>query len=57
MDVMKKFITALSLTLLIATASAQTSTQINDFKSANSTDKKRPIIIILCMPFPACEEN
>jgi len=54
---MKKFITALSLTLLIATASAQTSTQINDFKSANSTDKKRPIIIILCMPFPACEEN
>jgi hypothetical protein len=57
MDVMKKFITALSLTLLIGTVSAQTSTQINDFKSANSTDKKGPIIIILCMPFPACEEN
>ena len=57
MEVMIKFITALSLTLLISAASAQTTAPLSDFKGTKSTDKKDPIIIILCMPFPACEEN
>lgn len=53
---MKKIISALALTLLISTASAQNSSQLDSVNSTASADKKDPIIIILCMPFPSCEE-
>ena len=58
METMKKFISALSLTLLMSTALAQNTSQLNDYKdTADGKKKDPPIIIILCMPFPACEEN
>ncbi len=57
MDIMKKIITALALTLLISTASAQDTFQLDNVSSTGNADKKDPIIIILCMPFPSCEEN
>lgn len=53
---MKKLITTLALTLLISSASAQTSSQLDNVNSTVSEDKKEPIIIILCMPFPSCEK-
>jgi len=54
---MKKIITALSLVLLIGSASAQNSSELNNVKGTASADKKDPIIIILCMPFPSCEKD
>ena len=53
---MKKIICLLSLALLISSASAQNTAQLNDFKGTTIADKKDPIIIILCMPFPSCEK-
>jgi hypothetical protein len=55
MDIMTKFITALSLVLLIGTASAQNTAPQKGNKGDAETKKKGPIII-LCMPFPTCEE-
>ncbi len=52
---MKKIISALALTLLISTASAQNSSQLNDYTDTAKSKKDGPIII-LCMPFPSCEE-
>ena len=54
---MKKIISVLALALLMSTATAQNTSQLNDLKGTASADKKDPIIIILCMPFPVCEEN
>ena len=56
MEAMKKIICLLFLALLIISASAQNTAQLNDVKGTTSADKKDPIIIILCMPFPSCEK-
>ncbi|KGJ90413.1 hypothetical protein GAB14E_3656 [Colwellia psychrerythraea] len=56
MEIMKKLITILSLALLISSASAQNTTQSNVVKDTIRVDKKDPVIIILCMPFPSCEK-
>lgn len=56
MEAMKKIICLLSLALLISSASAQNTAQLNDFKGTTGADNKDLIIIILCMPFPSCEK-
>ena len=56
MEAMKKIICLVSLVLLISSASAQNTTQLNDFEGTTGADKKDLIIIILCMPFPSCEK-
>ncbi len=52
---MKKIISVLTVALLISSASAQNTSQLNDYKDKADDKKKDPIIIILCMPFPSCE--
>lgn len=54
---MKKIISVLSLALLISSASAQSTSQLNDYNGTADYEKKDPIIIVLCMPFPSCEKN